>query len=255
MKMRNLKFICSFSGADYHGFQRQPELPTIQGEIEFALRKILNQSVNITGCSRTDAGVHAQRFCFSAFIDNAIPCEGLIRALNNRLPSDIVILSCEEADESFNARFSAKSKEYIYLINNKKHRDVFISSYHYPFKINLELLQKTADLFVGEHDFAAFCRAEGKIEADGLARSSTVRRIFSFDIKENNGFVEFIIRGNGFLYNMVRILAGTLIYVNEGKRSADNISEAFRTGNRELAGKTLPPHGLYLNEVFYESES
>ncbi|MCL2696613.1 MAG: tRNA pseudouridine(38-40) synthase TruA [Oscillospiraceae bacterium] len=244
--MRNLKIFCSFSGANYHGFQRQPELPTVQGEIELAFNKVIGAEVSIAGCSRTDAGVHACRFCFSTYIKNAIPCENLTRALNGRLPPDIVILSCEEADKSFNARFSAKSKEYIYLINNKRQRDVFMQSYHYPYDLNIELLRKTAQLFIGRHDFAAFCRSEGLKEV-----SSTVREIYSFNVKENDGFAEFIVRGNAFLYNMVRIMAGTLIYVNEGKRTAGDILEAFKTGGREKAGKTLPPYGLYLNDVFY----
>jgi tRNA pseudouridine38-40 synthase len=243
--MRNLKFICSFNGANYHGFQRQPELPTVQGEIEAAIHKVTGEDADITGCSRTDAGVHAGAFCFNVHIENAIPCENLVLALNNQLPSDIVILSCEEAENSFNARFSAKGKEYIYLVNSKKQRDVFLQSYHYPYKLNLELLQKTARLFIGEHDFAAFHKFDGK-------EQRTVREIFAFDVIENNGFIEFIVRGNGFLYNMVRILAGTLIYVNEDKLNAEDIITAFKTGDRKKTGKTLPPHGLYLNEVFYE---
>jgi tRNA pseudouridine38-40 synthase len=244
--MKNLKFTCSFNGANYHGFQIQPEQPTIQKEIETALHKVLNQAVKITGCSRTDAGVHARRFCFNAHIESAIPCENLVLALNNQLPNDIVILSCEKAEDSFSARFSAKGKEYIYLVNNKKQRDVFQASYHYPYNLNIELLQKTANLFIGEHDFTAFCKAEGLKETN-----STIREIYSFDVKEKDGFVEFIIRGNAFLYNMVRIIAGTLIYVNEGKLKACDIEEAFKTGNREKTGKTLPPHGLYLSKIFY----
>jgi tRNA pseudouridine38-40 synthase len=244
--MRNLKFICSFNGADYHGFQRQPESPTIQNELESALHKVLKQAVKVTGCSRTDAGVHARRFCFNTHINNVIPCNNLAQALNDQLPPAIVILSCEEADEGFNARFSAKSKEYIYLVNNRKQRDVFLPSYHYPYELNVSLLQKTAQLFIGEHDFAAFHNNDGKIQ-------STVREIYSFDVREasENGFIEFVIRGNSFLYNMVRIIAGTLIYVNEGKLTALDTEEAFITGDRKKAGKTLPPYGLYLNEVFY----
>jgi tRNA pseudouridine38-40 synthase len=244
--MRNIKFTASFNGMNYHGFQLQPNLPTIQGEIETALLKIFDENIKITGCSRTDAGVHARGFCFNAFINNRIPCDNLVRAMNTFLPSDIAVISCEEADEKFNARFSAVSKEYIYLVNNKKQRDVFTQSYHYPYKINLGLMREATEIFIGEHDFAAFCKSDGKNETD-----STIREIFSFDIIENNGFIEFIIKGSGFLYNMVRIMAGTLIYINEGKRSIIDIEEAFKTGDREKTGKTLPPYGLYLNKVFY----
>jgi tRNA pseudouridine38-40 synthase len=253
--MKNLKFFCSFNGANYHGFQRQPKQPTIQGELEAALKKITGEAITITGCSRTDAGVHARRFCFNAHIGSKIPEENLTPALNSMLPPDIVILSCEEAAEAFNARFSARGKEYVYLINNKKQRDVFLQSlaYHYPYELNFEAMRGATDLFVGEQDFAAFCKSEGKtVGRDALGTPpSTIREIFSFGIKERDGFVEFVVRGDGFLYNMVRILAGTLIYVSEGKRTADDIKEAFRTGDREKAGKTLPPCGLYLNDVFY----
>jgi tRNA pseudouridine38-40 synthase len=249
--MKNFKLFCSFNGANYHGFQRQPKLPTIQSEIEFAFYKVLNQAVKITGCSRTDAGVSARRYCFNTFIESAIPCENLVLALNNQLPRDIVILSCENVRDDapgvpFDARFSAKSKEYIYLINNKKQRDVFVSSYHYPYELNIKLLQETAKLFIGKHDFSTF-RNQCKTDSE----KCTIREIFSFDVKENDGFVEFIICGNAFLYNMVRIIAGTLIYVNEGKRNKHDILTAFESGDREKAGKTLPPHGLYLNEIFY----
>jgi tRNA pseudouridine38-40 synthase len=246
--MKNLKFIIAFNGRDYHGFQRQPELPTIQGEIETALFKVTGENAGITGCSRTDAGVHARMFCFNTFIESAIPCENMVKALNSMLPPDISVFTCEEAAEDFSARFSAKAKEYVYLINNKEQRDVFLQglAHHYPFKINSTLMREASGLFVGEHDFAAFCKSEGKSEV-----TSTVREIHSLDINQGKGFVELIIRGNGFLYNMVRIIAGTLIYVSEGKRTADDIKEAFLTGDREKAGKTLPPCGLYLNKVLY----
>ena len=246
--MRNLKFIISFNGSRYHGFQRQAFHQTIQGEIENALSKILNESVKITGCSRTDAGVHARSFCFNAFIGGNIPDENLVRAMNGFLPGDIAVLSCESAGVDFNARFSAKGKEYVYLINNKKRRDVFMQglAYHYPYKMDLNIMREAAGMFIGEHDFAAFCRSEGKKEVN-----STIREIISFNVTEKEGFVEFIVQGSGFLYNMMRIMAGTLIYISEGKRNMFDIEEAFRTGDREKAGKTLPPYGLYLNKVFY----
>ena len=246
--MKNYKFIISFNGRNYHGFQRQPEHPTVQGEIETAIHKVTGEQAAITGCSRTDAGVHARKFCFSVRLEIAIPCDNLVKAMNAVLPPDIAVTSCEEAGEDFNARFSAKYKEYIYLINNKEQRDVFLQglAYHYPHKINGELMREAAQLLIGLHDFAAFCKSEGLKEV-----TSTVREIYSFDINQNHGFVELIVRGNGFLYNMVRIIAGTLIYISEGKRSIFDIEDAFKTGDRDKAGKTLPPCGLYLNEVHY----
>ncbi|MCL2019212.1 MAG: tRNA pseudouridine(38-40) synthase TruA [Oscillospiraceae bacterium] len=249
--MKNLKFIIAFNGMKYHGFQRQPKERTIQGQLETAFKKIVDENVKITGCSRTDAGVHARNFCFNTFTKSRIPEENLVRALNSMLPSDIAVLSCEQAEQSFNARFSAKGKEYVYLINNKNNRDVFLQGLclHYPHEINLEKMKEAAKLFIGEHDFAAFCKSENKKHE--LGKHGTMREIFSFEVEEKDGFVELIVRGNGFLYNMVRILAGTLIYVSEGKRTQEDITDAFKTGDRNRAGKTLPPCGLYLNKVFY----
>ena len=246
--MRNLKFMCAFNGAGYHGFQIQPNAKTIQGELEAALLRITGEKTTVTGCSRTDAGVHAREFCFNAFTKSNIPEENFPAALNAQLPPDIAVFSCRQADEKFSARFSAKSKEYVYLINNKKQRDVFLQSlaYHYPHKIDLQAMQNAAKLFIGEHDFAAFCKSEGLEIA-----KTTTREIYTFDVAENNSMIEFTIRGNAFLYNMVRIMAGTLLYVSEGKLTPADIEAAFETGERDKAGKTLPPCGLYLNRIFY----
>ncbi|MCL2108630.1 MAG: tRNA pseudouridine(38-40) synthase TruA [Oscillospiraceae bacterium] len=244
-----MKFIISFNGAKYHGFQSQPTAKTIQGEIENALHKLTGETVRITGCSRTDAGVHAREFCFNVNLKSTIPAEKFPKALNSQLPTDIAVHSCVNADEHFNARFTAKSKQYIYLTNNRPERDVFLQglAYHYPYKLDINLMQKAAEKFVGEHDFAAFCRSEGK-----KLVSSTIREIYSFDIeKSDDMMIRFIVTGTGFLYNMVRILAGTLIYVSEGKLTLCDIDEALKTGDRNKAGKTLPPCGLYLNKVNY----
>lgn len=247
--MRNLKVFIAYNGAGYHGFQRQDNAVTVQETVEKALGKLLKtEPPVIYGCSRTDAGVHARRFCFNVRIDNAIPCSGFIKGMNTLLPDDISVLSCEDAAEDFHARYSVKAKEYVYLINNKPTRDVFLRNlaYHYPYTLDFYAMERAAELFVGEHDFAAFCRAEGKARV-----KSTVRTICSLDISRGNGICEIKVCGNGFLYNMVRIIAGTLIYVSEGRRSLDDIRRALETGDRSLAGVTMPPEGLYLNEVFY----
>lgn len=248
--MRNLKVFIAYNGADYHGFQRQDNAITIQETVEKALGKLLKtEPPTITGCSRTDAGVHARRFCFHVHIDNAIPCKGFVKGMNTLLPNDICVLSCEDVDEDFHARYSVKAKEYVYLINNKPTRDVFLQklAYHYPYMLNYTAMEHAAELLVGEHDFAAFCKAEGRARV-----KSTVRRINSLDISRNNGICEIKICGNGFLYNMVRIITGTLIYVSEGRRNLEDIRRALETGDRSLAGVTMPPEGLYLNEVYYK---
>lgn len=248
--MRNLKVFIAYNGAAYHGFQRQDNAVTVQEVVEKTIGKLLKTAPpTIYGCSRTDAGVHARRFCFNVHTDSRIPCEGFVKGMNTLLPEDIAVLSCEDAGEDFHARYDTKVKEYVYLINNKPNRDVFLQklAYHYPYPLDIARMNKAARLFIGEHDFAGFCRAEGKARV-----KSTVRTVYELDVKRNNGICEIRIRGNGFLYNMVRIVAGTLIYVSEGKRTLEDVRRAISTGSRDFAGVTLPPDGLYLNEVLYD---
>lgn len=251
--MRNLKVFIAYNGAAYHGFQRQDNALSVQEVVEKALGKLLKTAQpTIYGCSRTDAGVHARRFCFNVHIESTIPCEGFIKGMNTLLPDDIAVLSCEDASEDFHARYDTKAKEYVYLINNKPSRDVFLQklAYHYPYPLDVGRMNEAARLFIGEHDFAGFCRAEGKARV-----KSTVRTIYALDVTQNKGICEIRIRGSGFLYNMVRIVAGTLIYVSEGKRTLEDVRRAIETGSRDFAGVTLPPEGLYLNEVLYEEPS
>lgn len=251
--MRNLKVFIAYNGADFHGFQRQDNAITVQEVVEKAIGKLLKtEPPTIYGCSRTDAGVHARRFCFNVHIDNAIPCDGFIKGMNTLLPDSIAVLSCEDVDEDFHARFCTKAKEYVYLINTKPTRDVFMQklAYHYPYSLNIKKMNDAAGLFIGEHDFGAFCRAEGKSRV-----KTTVRTIYELSVSQKNGICEIKIRGNGFLYNMVRIVAGTLIYISEGRREFDDIVKALETGERGFAGVTLPPEGLYLNEVLYDEET
>ncbi len=249
--MRNLKVFIAYNGADYHGFQRQDNAVTVQETVEKAIGKLLKiQPPVIYGCSRTDTGVHARRFCFNVHIDSNIPCMGFMKGMNTILPPNIAVLSCEDADEDFHARFCTRAKEYVYLINNKEARDVFLQNlaYHYPYKLDIGKMNEAAKLFLGTHDFAAFCRAEGKKRV-----KSTVRTIYELSVSLNDGICEIRIRGDGFLYNMVRIVAGTLIYISEGRRTIEDVKKALETGDRDLAGVTLPPEGLYLNNVFYNT--
>ncbi len=246
--MRNLKFIISYKGSNYHGFQIQPNSITIQGELENALLRILSEKAEVIGCSRTDAGVHARQFCFNTHIKNSIPTDGLMAALNAILPKDIAVHSCEEADINFHARYDAKGKEYLYRVYISEVDDVFAAglALRYRLPLNVSLMNEVAGLFIGEHDFGAFCKAEAKVHL-----KSTVRKVTDFKVIENGSYDDFYISGTGFLHNMVRILVGTLIYVSEGKRTGEDIIKALKTGKREIAGKTIPPDGLYLNKIIY----
>mgnify|MGYP004524812013 FL=1 len=246
--MRNLKVCIAYNGAAYHGFQRQSNAVTIQQVLEDGLRKLLKTPTTINGCSRTDTGVHAKQFFFSFRTDSSIPCDGFVKGMNALLPDDIAVLSCEDADEDFHARFSAKGKEYIYRVKNTPQRDVFTDrlALWYHGALDEQVMDKAAKLFIGEHDFAAFCKAEAKEHL-----KSTVREVYDFSVRRENDEVIFTVSGSGFLHNMVRIMVGTLIYVSEGKRTESDILRSLETGVRETAGKTIDPRGLYLNRVFY----
>ena len=228
--MRNLKVKMSYNGARYHGYQIQNNAESIQQTVENAIKTLIGEAVTINGCSRTDTGVHAKAFVFNFKTENNIPCSGFIKGMNALLPTDIAILSCEEVDDSFHARFDSKGKEYLYRINGAEVRDVFAENLamHYPYKLDYEKMRSAAKLLCGTHDFAAFCKAEAK---EHLA--TTVRTVYSVDIIENNGYTEIYVSGDGFLHNMVRILVGTLIYISEGKRTEQDIKNALETGDRE----------------------
>ena len=244
--MRNLKIMMAYRGTAYHGFQIQNNGITVQQVVETCVSKVLNESVVIHGCSRTDTGVHAKQFCFSVQTNSKISELGFVRGVNGELPADISILSCEEAEPDFHARFSCKGKEYLYLIHNSECKDPFSKdlAYHYRRKFNLELVQESAQQFIGTKDFKAFCTDNGK-------NINTVRTISKFDVQKNSEKIYFFVQGGGFLYHMVRIMIGTLLDINEGRIAKNQLEEIFKSGNRLLAGRTAPAQGLYLNQVFY----
>ncbi len=246
--MHNFKVRMSYDGSAYHGFQRQENALAIQQIIEETIEKIIGERVTVFGCSRTDTGVHANEFYFNFQHDNAITCGGLIRSLNGYLPDDIAILSCEEADEGFHARYNCKAKEYLYKIHNSKVKNPFLKdrAYRYAYDINEKLLNDASQAFVGTHDFKGFC-------STGSAKINTVRTIEYFNVVRDDDLIIMLVKGDGFLYNMVRIMVGTLLFVNEGKISAESIPQIILSGERKKAGKTAPAQGLYLNKVFYDA--
>ena len=244
--MRNIKAVISYCGTAYHGFQRQDNAVAVQNVLEEKLSELTNAAVKINGCSRTDTGVHDNEYCFSFLTEHNIPCQSLIRGLNSKLPDDIAIHHCEDVSEDFHARFSCIGKEYQYVILNKPTRDPFMAdrAFHYPFPLDDELIAKAAQDIVGSHDFSSFCGIAG-------LKDDNVRNIEYVKLQREGDIVRIFIKGDGFLYNMVRIIAGTLIYINEGRIAPDAIPCILASKDRNNAGKTAVPWGLYLNKVFY----
>ncbi|MBQ8297572.1 MAG: tRNA pseudouridine(38-40) synthase TruA [Ruminococcus sp.] len=247
--MRNLKVTIAYRGTKYHGFQRQSNALTVQEVVEKHISKVLNEPVTITGCSRTDTGVHANMFCFNVKTNSRIACRGFVRGVNGELPDDISVLACEEVSEDFHARFDCKGKEYIYKIHCSESKNPFASDLmlHYRRPFDLEAVRKAAKHFVGTHDFSSFC-------ADCTNVSTTVRTIYSFEIEKCGDTVIMLVKGDGFLYNMIRIMAGTLIDVSEKRISPDDIPSILEARDRLKAGRTAMAHGLYLNRVFYSED-
>ncbi len=246
--MRNLKVIMAFRGTKYHGFQRQPNALTVQEVVENALSKLLNEPVAIQGCSRTDTGVHAHEFCFSLQTEKSIPHRNFVRGACGYLPEDISILSVEDVPMEFHARFSCLGKQYMYRIHNSESKNPFTTDLElqYRRKMHLELMREAAAHFVGTHDFAALC-------AGCTKGKNTIRTIYDITIEKQNETVIILVKGNGFLYNMVRILVGTLLSVNEGRIGVSELDALLASRSRLLAGVTAQAHGLALHRVYYDS--
>ncbi len=241
----NIAIKISFKGSNYSGWQLQNNVPTIQGEMQKAVKKIFCKEYTVHGCSRTDAGVHAIEYVCAVKDVPFFPVEKLPIALNTYLPNDISVLDAVSVNDDFHPRFSATGKEYIYKVFNSRIRDPFSidNSYMYKKPLDENECQKYASMCVGKFDFASFM-------ASGSTVTDTVRTVYSFDVWREGKFVYFKIHGDGFLYNMVRIMVGTVINAYEGKIKIP-VKDVIFSKNRTLAGQTMPPHGLHLNKVFY----
>lgn len=244
--MRNLLVTLSYDGSYYHGWQIQKNAVTVQEVFQKALEKVLCENTEIKGCSRTDSGVHANMYCVSFKTEKSIPCENMVRALNTYLPKNIAVTSCKEVSDDFHARYSVKSKRYVYRIYNGKIRNPFLEKYafHYWYPIDEKYLNVEAQAFLGTHDFSGFCSANSDVE-------DTVRTVYSFSIERSGDDVFFTVEADGFLYNMVRIMIGTLLFISEGKIKSGELSSVIDSKKRSAAGKTAPPQGLYLDFVNY----
>jgi tRNA pseudouridine38-40 synthase len=246
--LRNLRLELQYDGTDFHGWQIQPDLPTIQGSVTQAIFQITSERVHVNGSGRTDAGAHALAQVCNFMTTSKIPLPNLQKAINTLLPSSIRVMKLEEAPENFHSRYAAKLKHYRYRILKEKWCSPFEFRYlhHYPRSLDLTRMSQAAELLRGEHDFSAFCDSDAEVE-------SKIRRVvssfFVFDSKRN--LLEYNICANGFLHHMVRNIVGTFLEVGKGNLPVEKINAILKSKNRSNAGPTAPAKGLFLVSVSY----
>lgn len=246
--MRNIKLTIEYDGKDFNGWQKQPDQLNIQGNIEMAIESITGEKVNLIASGRTDRGVHSLGQVANFKTNSKLPIDKFPIAINTNLKRSIRIISVEEVDEQFHSRLTCKRKTYRYIINNSKYGTAIYRNLETNIPMGLDVLkmQEAVKYFEGEHDFKAF-------RASGTSSKSSVRTIYKAVVRKMpNERIYIELTGNGFLYNMVRIIAGTLVEVGLGKIKPEEISDIIKSEKRENAGKTLPPQGLYLLSVEYE---
>ena len=235
-----------YDGTNYHGWQVQANAVTVQATVQDALQSVLQTRPGLTGCSRTDSGVHAAEFCCHFDYEGKVPCEKIADALNARLPRDIGVLSCCKVPDDFHARYSVISKQYVYRLYESRYRSPFFDRFalRYPGKLSMDVMREAAAHFLGRHDFSGFCSAGSSVE-------DTVRTVLSLDITRHTPFFEISVEADGFLYNMVRILTGTLLAVSEGSLLPSDVPAILESRDRKKAGITAPARGLCLTRVRY----
>lgn len=237
----------SYDGTNYHGWQIQKNAETVQGILTKAIRETVGHEVYLSGCGRTDAGVHAKIYAANFKGENPVPMNKMPMALNAKLPDDISIKKAQAVTDDFDARFSCVEKEYTYVVHNAEVRDPFLRTraWFYPYELDIEAMKKAAKHFIGEKDFAA-------VRSQGTPVKSTVRTMYECEVETRGDLIMFRMRANGFLYNMARAITGTIMYVGRGKLSEKDIPDILKNGYREEAGPTAPPNGLYMTGVSYD---
>ena len=256
---RNIFMTIEYDGSDFCGWQRQPNVRTVQGHLEEVLSHVCGKEINLNGTSRTDAGVHALGQCASFRGEFGIPTDRIMLAANNILAGgrqplkgigDVRISSLREMPPDFHARFSSRGKKYRYLIRNLPEPDIFRRNYCYqvPQPLDIESMREAAAYIVGTHDFKCFQAAGGE------EKETTVRTIYRLCVEPRGEDIAIEVSGDGFLYNMVRIIVGTLVEVGLGKREPRELAAIIESGERQKAGHTAPAAGLYLVEVYYEEQ-
>lgn len=241
----NYKLTIAFDGRDFSGWQFQKNAPTVQGVFTECATRFFSSPVSVTGCSRTDSKVHAENYVLNVKSERAIDPHGIVRGLNTFLPDSIAVKACEEVSEDFHARYDCKRKEYRYIILNSPIRDPFLvgRALQYPAPLDEKKMKSEAEPLIGTHDFASFMAAGSRI-------TDTVRTVYSADVKREGDRIIFSISADGFLYNMVRIIVGTLIDESLGRLPL-TVAEIIEAKDRKKAGFTAPPEGLYLYRAEY----
>lgn len=246
--MRNIKLTIMYDGKDFNGWQKQPNKLNIQGTIEKVISEMTGEEIELNASGRTDAGVHSFGQVANFKTNSKIPIDKFPIAINSKIKKSIVITNAEEVEERFHSRYNCKRKTYRYIIDNSEFPTPMYRylEYHIPNKLNIGAMKKAAKYFEGEHDFKAF-------KSSGTSSKSSVRTIYKAEIKKTeNNRIYIELTGNGFLYNMVRIISGTLVEVGLGKIKPEEIKTIIESKDRQKAGKTLPAHGLYLMNVNYK---
>jgi len=245
--MRNIAIFLTYLGTAYHGWQVQKTQITVGQTVETAVSMVVGHPVHVTGCGRTDAGVHARCYVANFRTTSAIPVDRLPYALNTHLPEDIVVTGAREVHEDFNAIGSCVKKEYTYRIFNSRIRDPFYvnRAWFYPKRLDEKIMQEAASQFVGTHDFAA-------VRSVGTETKTTVRTVYYYEVERMGDLIELRVCANGFLYNMARAMAGTVVYAAEGKIKPEEIGAILDRGDRTAAGPTVPPGGLYMTKLWYD---
>ena len=244
--MRNIKLIIEYDGTNYGGWQKQKNNKTIQEEVEKAIYKITKENVELNGSSRTDAGVHARGMVANFRTNSKVPSDRFRDAINTKLPDDIAIIKSEEVEEDFHSRYCCKGKMYSYTIVNRAEKVALKKNYscHVKEKLNFDYMKEASKYFIGTHDFKAF-------KSSGSSVKTSIRTISKLDLIKTGDKIKVYIAADGFLYNMVRIIVGTLIEVGKGKIRPDDIQEIINLGDRSKSGPCISPSGLVLEEVYY----
>lgn len=244
--MRNIKLTIEYDGTSYGGWQKQKNNRTIQQCIEEAIKLLTGEEVELIGSSRTDAGVHAKGMVANFITNSKIPADKFREAINTKLPDDIGIIKSEEVDKNFHSRYDSKGKTYCYTLVNRYEKVCLGRSYVYQVRdeLNYNLMKDAAKYFLGKHDFKAF-------KTNGSSVKTSVRTINGLELELKGDVIKIFVSADGFLYNMVRIIVGTLIEVGKGKIKPEDIESIIRNGDRSKAGPCVPPNGLVLEKVFY----